>query len=108
MKIRSYVSGSIKVITVKGDINRVELKDLKDEFRFIHLFREVLFDLSSVEFAGSSMVNLLAHLKNRFPDDYRKIKIVHPNEMIRELLAITHLDESFDVFCREESCCAIL
>jgi anti-anti-sigma factor len=108
MQIRSFVSGSVKVIVLEGDINKVELKNLKDEFRFLHLFKEVLFDLSAVDFAGSSLVNLLAYLKNRFPADYGKIKIINPNEMVRELLHITGLDTLYPVFCEEESACAVV
>ncbi len=103
MQIRSYVNGSVKVIVAEGDMNKLELKDLKDEFRFLPLFSEVALDLSGVAFAGTSLVNLLAYLQNRFPEDYRKIRLINPNEMIRQMLSLTHLDRLYPVVWQEEA-----
>jgi anti-anti-sigma regulatory factor len=108
MKIRSYISGSVKVIVPGSDVGREDFRDLRDEFRFLRLFSEVLFDLSEVQYAGSSIINLLVHIKNRFPEDYQKIKIINPKPMLFELFRITRIAESYAVFREEEALSPVL
>jgi len=110
VKIKSFISGSVKVVVPEGNISKTDFRDFKallDEFRFIRLFSEVLFDLSEVQFAGSTLINLLVSLRNRYPGDYQKIKIINPNRMIRELFRITRISDSYAVFCEEEAVSAV-
>jgi len=107
MEIKSFVSGSVKVVLVEGEINRIHLKVLFDEFRFLHLFSEVLLDLTAVTFAGSTFVNLLSLLRSRHPVDFRKIKLINPSVGIRELLTLTQMDQLYPVFAEEEELCPV-
>jgi anti-anti-sigma factor len=90
-------TGSVRTIRIYGDINKFELKGLKESLAELMALTEVVIDLAEVDFAGSDFLNLFLDIRHYFPSDSGKIVFVNPNELIQELFEMTQLNKVYRI-----------
>jgi len=101
--------GSVEYQEVEENIIVVELSgkmdlDLSDSFENVleeimkkHKKANILVDLEDVEFIGSSALKVFIINKRKLDKEGLAFKVFNPNELCKQVLAITNFDKLIDI-----------
>jgi anti-anti-sigma factor len=96
--LRVYETGALTVVGFGAEelpdyIDLAECRDEIIELLTLHECKELAFDLTGVRYVPSGMLGLLASLKRLGI----QVHLYNPSSDVREVLAITHLDQLFKI-----------
>jgi anti-anti-sigma factor len=97
MEIFELQNGKTKIIKVSGEMDFDRIEKFRKELEQIDLFIEVLIDLAGVTYVDSNFINLMIQIRNQRPFDYKKIKILNPNNLVTKVLTLNRLDSVYEI-----------
>jgi anti-anti-sigma regulatory factor len=98
MKISNWIGSQIKTVVISDNVNRLDIDELRKNIIEANSIKTIHLDLSKVDFVDWSFINLMIEIKIKFPDIYRKIKIINPNDFVIDVLKMMFVDMINDVF----------
>lgn len=90
-------NGTIKVIKMAGDADGRGAEAIRKSFETADLYSEILIDFSDVIYIGSRFIRFLAELRKSRPADYGKVKLLNPNDLVRNILALNRVDDIYEI-----------
>jgi len=95
MQIQISINGRKKTVRIEGQFNRLDRLALIAELKNFEQYDKFFIDLTDTSFLTTHFFNILADIRSRYPEDYKKIIILNPNEMLQEIFEITHLNRVY-------------
>lgn len=102
------VDGAVTVLTVSGDVDMSTAPQLEQQLAELADggARQIVVDLSSVDFLDSSALGVLVGLHKRLAAEQGTIKLVCGHPRIERIFAITRLTEVIPLFETVEAAAA--
>ncbi len=104
LEVRSEVVQGQPIVRARGEIDIYTVPQFKQQLlEWIEKgHRRLLIDLTEVTYMDSSGFGALLGAIKRVRPEGGSISLINPNDVIRRMLKITHLDTIFPVYASEE------
>jgi len=105
MDILQRRHGNVVILDMHGAISLGESREkfarvMEDLFQ--EKDRNVLVNFAGINYVDSTGIGELVGYLNKFIENNRQLKLLHPHDRIRKLLEITKLDTMFQIYNDEE------
>jgi anti-sigma B factor antagonist len=105
VSIQSHVAGNVAVVRLCGHFSALDSTILRDVVRGLieKGIRQIVFNLAELTYIDSFGLGQLVAAYTTVRSERGNVKLVKPNEWVRELLRITKLDTVFEILSNEPS-----
>jgi anti-anti-sigma factor len=105
MEIHGRVVGSVRILDLKGKLVLDEgLTRLRDEIESARREgHDLLLNLAAVPYIDSAGLGEIVRSQAALGRPGEKLKLLHVNERVRDLLSVAHLHSILEVFDSEEA-----
>ena len=94
MKTIQIDQGTVTIIKPESEFH---LPEIEKEILECERVREILLDLSNLDYINSSLIGLLLKIRNSMPALFNKIRLVNPNVIVSEMLRMAQLDQFLEI-----------